>query len=171
MKNSKISQFLNATKEKRALFIYCIDKCMRAIAHQVSPDVFPISLYRDIASAIKELLDTVNNVIKKYQYQNRRVSHKHTSHRHFFHSLSLSFLHLLFFFGKSKKPLLCVRAGSGAPEKGVCEVLQKFQRHPENILQRRKVSATVDAAPQLRFKKPTSIHFPAERLRGEKQTK
>lgn len=29
---------------------------------------------RDIASAIKELLDTVNNVIKKYQYQNRRVS-------------------------------------------------------------------------------------------------
>ena len=30
--------------------------------------------YRDIASAIKELLDTVNNVIKKYQYQNRRVS-------------------------------------------------------------------------------------------------
>lgn len=29
---------------------------------------------RDIASAIKELLDTVNNVFKKYQYQNRRVS-------------------------------------------------------------------------------------------------
>lgn len=28
---------------------------------------------RDIASAIKELLDTVNNVFKKYQYQNRRV--------------------------------------------------------------------------------------------------
>lgn len=31
---------------------------------------------RDIASAIKELLDTVNNVIKKYQYQNRRVSNR-----------------------------------------------------------------------------------------------
>lgn len=31
-------------------------------------------LHRDIASAIKELLDTVNNVFKKYQYQNRRVS-------------------------------------------------------------------------------------------------
>jgi len=30
--------------------------------------------HRDIASAIKELLDTVNNVFKKYQYQNRRVS-------------------------------------------------------------------------------------------------
>ena len=29
---------------------------------------------RDIASAIKELLDTVNSVFKKYQYQNRRVS-------------------------------------------------------------------------------------------------
>lgn len=39
-------------------------------------------LCRDIASAIKELLDTVNNVIKKYQYQNRRVSsgtHTHSS--------------------------------------------------------------------------------------------
>lgn len=36
---------------------------------------------RDIASAIKELLDTVNNVIKKYQYQNRRVSRD--PHRHF----------------------------------------------------------------------------------------
>uniref|UniRef100_A0A5F8G1T1 Uncharacterized protein n=1 Tax=Monodelphis domestica TaxID=13616 RepID=A0A5F8G1T1_MONDO len=28
---------------------------------------------KDIASAIKELLDTVNNVFKKYQYQNRRA--------------------------------------------------------------------------------------------------
>lgn len=36
---------------------------------------------RDIASAIKELLDTVNNVIKKYQYQNRRVSNN--THKHF----------------------------------------------------------------------------------------
>lgn len=33
-----------------------------------------IVIHRDIASAIKELLDTVNNVFKKYQYQNRRVS-------------------------------------------------------------------------------------------------
>lgn len=37
---------------------------------------------RDIASAIKELLDTVNNVIKKYQYQNRRVSNN--TQRRFF---------------------------------------------------------------------------------------
>lgn len=36
-------------------------------------------VHRDIASAIKELLDTVNNVIKKYQYQNRRVSNGHTT--------------------------------------------------------------------------------------------
>lgn len=31
-------------------------------------------IHRDIASAIKELLDTVNTVFRKYQYQNRRVS-------------------------------------------------------------------------------------------------
>lgn len=38
-----------------------------------------ILLHRDIASAIKELLDTVNNVIKKYQYQNRRVSNEYAT--------------------------------------------------------------------------------------------
>lgn len=43
--------------------------------------------------------------------------------------------------------LLCVcvffNQGPGAPEKGVCEIFQKFQRHPQNILQRRKVSVEV----------------------------
>lgn len=29
---------------------------------------------RDVASAIKELLNTVNTVLRKYQHQNRRVS-------------------------------------------------------------------------------------------------
>lgn len=37
-----------------------------------------VCFHRDIASAIKELLDTVNNVIKKYQYQNRRVGVRRT---------------------------------------------------------------------------------------------
>lgn len=42
-----------------------------------SDDIFDFFCFcRDIASAIKELLDTVNNVIKKYQYQNRRVSNR-----------------------------------------------------------------------------------------------
>lgn len=57
--------------------------------------------YRDIASAIKELLDTVNNVIKKYQYQNRRVSYKHT-HTHTF----VLYSRLLFFIIKSFFSLL-----------------------------------------------------------------
>ena len=40
--------------------------------------------HRDIASAIKELLDTVNTVFRKYQYQNRRVNaHIHTQKRSF----------------------------------------------------------------------------------------
>lgn len=55
---------------------------------------------RDIASAIKELLDTVNNVIKKYQYQNRRVSNG--SHRVTTSPLKMSavfddFTHFYFF--------------------------------------------------------------------------
>lgn len=31
-------------------------------------------IHRDAASAIKELLNTVNTVLRKYQYQNRQVS-------------------------------------------------------------------------------------------------
>lgn len=48
---------------------------------QLCLNICLIGVHRDIASAIKELLDTVNNVFKKYQYQNRRVSdntHTHT---------------------------------------------------------------------------------------------
>jgi len=45
---------------------------------QLCLNICLIGVHRDIASAIKELLDTVNNVFKKYQYQNRRVStHTH----------------------------------------------------------------------------------------------
>lgn len=36
--------------------------------------------------------------------------------------------------------VVVLNQGPGAPEKGVCEIFQKLQRHPENILQRRKVS-------------------------------
>lgn len=86
-------------------------------------------IHRDIASAIKELLDTVNNVIKKYQYQNRRVSQEpqKTAGQH------------KSFVSKGFSSL----QGSGEPEKGVCEILQEFQRHPQNILQRRKVSVNL----------------------------
>lgn len=93
--------------------------------------------YRDIASAIKELLDTVNNVIKKYQYQNRRVSNRDANTR-----LCVRFSLFLFFLLMMFLCLFSVCEGPGAPEKGVCEILQKFQRHPQNILQRRKVSVT-----------------------------
>lgn len=88
---------------------------------------------RDIASAIKELLDTVNNVIKKYQYQNRRVSNG--SHR-----VTASPLKMSAVFDDFTCFYFFLNQGPGAPEKGVCEIFQKFQRHPENILQRRKVS-------------------------------
>lgn len=63
---------------------------------------FPVHTCRDIASAIKELLDTVNNVIKKYQYQNRRVGHKHHSPPFFFF--------LLFFASSLRKFSICLKA-------------------------------------------------------------
>eukprot|EP00061_Rhincodon_typus_P012987 g39067.t1 len=51
----------------------------RALKHILSKipdeinDRVAVDYDTDIASAIKELLDTVNNVFKKYQYQNRRA--------------------------------------------------------------------------------------------------
>lgn len=60
---------------------------------------------RDIASAIKELLDTVNNVIKKYQYQNRRVSnrtHRDTSLEGLEKCVCFLMILLLFYFFKSR---------------------------------------------------------------------
>ncbi|XP_077394760.1 programmed cell death protein 10 isoform X1 [Festucalex cinctus] len=43
------------------------------IPDEINDRVRFLQTIKDIASAIKELLDTVNNVIKKYQYQNRRA--------------------------------------------------------------------------------------------------
>ncbi|NXS00552.1 PDC10 protein, partial [Oxylabes madagascariensis] len=51
-------------------------KGMKSQHFMGSPEDIQILFFlptRDIASAIKELLDTVNNVFKKYQYQNRRA--------------------------------------------------------------------------------------------------
>lgn len=41
---------------------------------------------------------------------------------------------------KRKSLLWSALIGTGAPEKRICEILQKLQRHSENILQRREVS-------------------------------
>ncbi|KAG7225890.1 hypothetical protein INR49_014318 [Caranx melampygus] len=51
--------------EKKNVQINFTESLLRMAADDVEGE--------DIASAIKELLDTVNNVIKKYQYQNRRA--------------------------------------------------------------------------------------------------
>ena len=55
----KTDRFQDIVFLKHALICVCVCVCV---------------IHRDIASAIKELLDTVNAVFKKYQYQNRRVS-------------------------------------------------------------------------------------------------
>lgn len=92
---------------------------------------------RDVASAIKELLNTVNTVLRKYQHQNRRVSGYISKF-------------------KKKKKCLCAQTqllwnkwswkavciywlGSGTAEERVCEILQELQWHSQNLLQRWKV--------------------------------
>uniref|UniRef100_A0A2K6RW13 Programmed cell death protein 10 dimerisation domain-containing protein n=1 Tax=Rhinopithecus roxellana TaxID=61622 RepID=A0A2K6RW13_RHIRO len=45
----------------------------KKIPDEINDGVRFLQTIKDIASAIKELLDMVNNVFKKYQYQNRRA--------------------------------------------------------------------------------------------------
>ena len=105
---------------------------------------------RDIASAIKELLDTVNTVFRKYQYQNRRVNtHTHTQIHIHTHTHSNFFVILLCVLPdtcntceipKFDWRYLCFYwAGSGTAKERVCQVLQELQRHAQNLLQRCKV--------------------------------
>ena len=51
-----------------------LKQILSKIPDEINDRVRFLQTIKDIASAIKELLDTVNNVFKKYQYQNRRVS-------------------------------------------------------------------------------------------------
>ncbi|XP_047449896.1 programmed cell death protein 10-A [Mugil cephalus] len=46
---------------------------LSTIPDEINDRVSLLQTIKDIASAIKELLDTVNTVFKKYQYQNRRA--------------------------------------------------------------------------------------------------
>uniref|UniRef100_H2UUH6 Programmed cell death 10b n=1 Tax=Takifugu rubripes TaxID=31033 RepID=H2UUH6_TAKRU len=61
-------EFQDLNEKARAL-----KHILSKIPDEISDRVRFLQTIKDIASAIKELLDTVNNVIKKYQYQNRRV--------------------------------------------------------------------------------------------------
>uniref|UniRef100_A0A3Q2PAL0 Programmed cell death 10b n=1 Tax=Fundulus heteroclitus TaxID=8078 RepID=A0A3Q2PAL0_FUNHE len=67
-------EFQDLNEKARAL-----KQILSKIPDEINDRVRFLQTIKDIASAIKELLDTVNNVIKKYQYQNRRVSTGHTN--------------------------------------------------------------------------------------------
>ena len=62
-------EFQDLNKKAQAL-----KQILSEIPDEINGRVRFLQTIKDIASAIKELLDTVNNVFKKYQYQNRRVS-------------------------------------------------------------------------------------------------
>ncbi|MEQ2196507.1 Programmed cell death protein 10-A, partial [Xenoophorus captivus] len=61
-------EFQDLNEKARAL-----KQILSKIPDEINDRVRFLQTIKDIASAIKELLDTVNNVIKKYQYQNRRL--------------------------------------------------------------------------------------------------
>uniref|UniRef100_A0A7N9AMN9 Programmed cell death 10b n=1 Tax=Mastacembelus armatus TaxID=205130 RepID=A0A7N9AMN9_9TELE len=61
-------EFQDLNEKARAL-----KHILSKIPDEINDRVRFLQTIKDIASAIKELLDTVNNVIKKYQYQNRRA--------------------------------------------------------------------------------------------------
>ncbi|NXR64093.1 PDC10 protein, partial [Rhadina sibilatrix] len=61
-------EFQDLNEKARAL-----KQILSKIPDEINDRVRFLQTIKDIASAIKELLDTVNNVFKKYQYQNRRT--------------------------------------------------------------------------------------------------
>ncbi|KAG9494123.1 hypothetical protein GDO78_001780 [Eleutherodactylus coqui] len=61
-------EFQELNEKARAL-----KQILGKIPDEINDRVRFLQTIKDIASAIKELLDTVNNVFKKYQYQNRRA--------------------------------------------------------------------------------------------------
>ncbi|XP_075400846.1 programmed cell death protein 10-like [Tenrec ecaudatus] len=61
-------EFQDLNEKARAL-----KQILSKIPEEINDRVRFLQTIKDIASAIKELLDTVNNVFKKYQYQNRRA--------------------------------------------------------------------------------------------------
>ena len=50
-----------------------LKQILSKIPDEINNRVRFLQTIKDIASAVKELLDTVNNVFKKYQYQNHRA--------------------------------------------------------------------------------------------------
>ncbi|XP_066890059.1 programmed cell death protein 10 isoform X1 [Kogia breviceps] len=61
-------EFQDLNEKARAL-----KQILSKIPDEINDRVRFLQTIKDIASAIKELLDTVNSVFKKYQYQNRRA--------------------------------------------------------------------------------------------------
>lgn len=61
-------EFQDLNEKARAL-----KQILSKIPDEINDRVRFLHTIKDIASAIKEFLDTVNNVFKKYQFQNRRA--------------------------------------------------------------------------------------------------
>ncbi|XP_061637792.1 programmed cell death protein 10-A isoform X1 [Phyllopteryx taeniolatus] len=113
---------------------HALKHILSTIPDEINDRVAFLETIKDIASAIKVLLDIVNTIFRRYQYQNRQVSIDKMILKMFFSQMPP--------LKQAELKRLCV-LGTGTAEERLCEILQEFQRRSQNLLQRWKSAQCV----------------------------